>query len=154
MDKVFLESLHRQQATDAAEAITIYLTAAVAAELQVAPERISADAGWERDDQAFDFIAGLIKRNFGILLYPIERQEFHSLRSLGRHLAQELYGGCHSDSGGDVENVHEGAEWNWPLPGTYRGPQIPRIVLLLSAPRSGSTLLRVMMAGHPSASSH
>jgi amino acid adenylation domain-containing protein len=34
-------------------------------------------------------------------------------------------------------------------PAPYRGPRLPRAVFLLSPFRSGSTLLRVMLAGHP-----
>ena len=106
-------------------------------------------------------LLGLCKRDLGLTLYPREVFEHPTLESLSLYLAQELERPTSplGDSATSVAPPSESAktlvkEFSVPIWGRDRTfstlkRKNPPAVFLLSSPRSGSTLLRVMLAGHP-----
>jgi pimeloyl-ACP methyl ester carboxylesterase/aryl carrier-like protein len=99
---------------------------------------------------AMDLING-IKRDLRVTLYPREFYQRPFTGQLAEYLAQEfeIANRATADSPAPIE---PGIEVAWPTVAiapavvTHRNPPA---VFLLSSPRSGSTLLRVMLAGHP-----
>jgi acyl transferase domain-containing protein/aryl carrier-like protein len=103
-------------------------------------------------------LLGLCKRDLGLTLYPREVFEHPTLATLSRYMVQELER-IHPELGGSSNSASPDetvGEDNWRIPiwgqaRTFAPPaqKLPGPVFLLSSPRSGSTLLRVMLAGHP-----
>ncbi len=100
-------------------------------------------------------LLGICKRDLGLTLYPREVFEHPTLEALGRYLAQALER-LHGEQplASAPAEATGGQAWTMPIWGQERPfvapPQkLPGPVFLLSSPRSGSTLLRVMLAGHP-----
>ncbi|MGD1905569.1 MAG: alpha/beta fold hydrolase [Leptolyngbyaceae cyanobacterium] len=97
-------------------------------------------------------LLGLCKRDLGLTLYPREVFEHPTLAALSDYLAQEL---VRAHQTPDPSTVSEETEnWQIPIWGQVRDfappeHKLPGPIFLLSSPRSGSTLLRVMLAGHP-----
>lgn len=86
-------------------------------------------------------------RDFGFPLYPSEVSAAPDLKAFSAYLANEL--SWHQALGNPPLSSTTALG---PLPGSsrVRRPTAPpSIAFLLSAPRSGSTLLRLMLAGHP-----
>ncbi|NEQ97071.1 MAG: SDR family NAD(P)-dependent oxidoreductase, partial [Cyanothece sp. SIO2G6] len=97
-----------------------------------------------------------LRQDFQLLLYPREFYEHSSINALAYYLAQE-FTQAHTD--GDSTALPAPRNSNVPLviptlKGSsrritlYQGKRLPSAVFILSSPRSGSTLLRVMLAGH------
>ncbi|WP_008319224.1 type I polyketide synthase [Leptolyngbya sp. PCC 6406] len=95
-------------------------------------------------------LLGACKRDLGLTLYPREVFEHPTLDALSRYLAAELDRGTEPAAAG-AEPLAELAIplWGRNRPFTAPEDKNPPMVFLLSSPRSGSTLLRVMLAGHP-----
>ncbi|MBI4614804.1 MAG: alpha/beta fold hydrolase, partial [Planctomycetes bacterium] len=74
-----------------------------------------------------------LKKDLGIALYPREFYERPTLGAFAEYLAREL----DRESGGAPGRATQAAR------------KLRPAVFLLSSPRAGSTLLRVMLAGHP-----
>jgi len=101
-------------------------------------------------------LLGICKRDLGLTLYPREVFEHPTVEALSRYLAQELE---RSKSGTQASATVAEAPvakeaFSVPIWGRDRTfPPVKRqnapAIFLLSSPRSGSTLLRVMLAGHP-----
>jgi acyl transferase domain-containing protein/aryl carrier-like protein len=99
-------------------------------------------------------LLGLCKRDLGLTLYPREVFERPTLADLSAYLAQELERTLGAVAGGVGEDTEELPKLSIPLWGRDRPFTPPAqknapMVFLLGSPRSGSTLLRVMLAGHP-----
>lgn len=96
----------------------------------------------------------ILDRDLQLTLYPREVFEQPTIRSLAGYLAGELerlHGlDPHASSAAQVTELESGGPSPQAL-GPFLSPsrRNPRIAFLLSSPRSGSTLLRVMLAGHP-----
>jgi acyl transferase domain-containing protein/pimeloyl-ACP methyl ester carboxylesterase/acyl carrier protein len=91
--------------------------------------------------------ARAIKQDFDLTLYPRELYEHPTIDSLAGYLDTEITKAHSRERAG----AHISAS---PAPASAFAPSCtpadtPPTVFLLSAPRSGSTLLRVMLAGHP-----
>ncbi|PYV11715.1 MAG: hypothetical protein DMG07_18590, partial [Acidobacteria bacterium] len=93
-----------------------------------------------------------LKRDLALVIYPREIYEHPTVAALAAHLAAELLrlGGQAPERAVETEAALPAA------PAAARrsrsrptGPRVPGPVFVLSSPRSGSTLLRVMLAGHP-----
>ncbi|MCA9663319.1 MAG: sulfotransferase, partial [Myxococcales bacterium] len=96
------------------------------------------------------------QRDLGIQLYPDELFSAPSLDGLASRLAQAIDGGrvgsepaqeAAASARASAERLAATALVAPPFAQPAR--RLPGAVLLLSAPRCGSTLLRVMLAGHP-----
>lgn len=92
------------------------------------------------------------RRDLGLRLYPREFYERPSFGALVSYLTQELLTARGLAGGGTPPPAAPSAE---PAaapasrPSSLTRPTNPRAVFLLSSPRAGSTLARVMLAGHP-----
>ena len=86
-------------------------------------------------------------RDFGFPLYASEVRAAPDLKAFSAYLADEL--SWHQALG---KTPSCSTATLTPLPGSHAAPppaRLPSVAFLLSAPRSGSTLLRLMLAGHP-----
>jgi len=86
-----------------------------------------------------------LKEDWGLMLYPREFYERPHWQSLALYLQDLLRGGKNMETQ-TLATPATFAPLN-PLPPILK--KLPPVAFLLSAPRSGSTLLRVMLAGHP-----
>ena len=96
-------------------------------------------------------LRSLLRREFNLLLYPRELPALTSIRVLSEYLAKELAPLPAPEAMDMVMNPYEGGNWPWNIPprpsdGAERNQGI---VFIFSAPRAGSTLFRIMLAGHP-----
>lgn len=103
-------------------------------------------------------LLALCKQDLHLLLYPREVMAHPTLEDLARYLTQELGRGegaaasphPTADSPPDGMDSLPAHPWRVPAPlDPLPSPPNGSMIFLLSAPRSGSTLLRVMLAGHP-----
>jgi hypothetical protein len=94
-----------------------------------------------RLDQDWLFLAHFLLKDFGLRVYPNEFLGLKSVKALASYLAAEM-----EPSGGGTRA--EG-KWTWQPVSPHTGPRVSNVVFVLSTPRAGSTLLRVMLAGHP-----
>jgi acyl transferase domain-containing protein/thioesterase domain-containing protein/acyl carrier protein len=149
--------------------LEIYLQRQISQVLYLAPEEISPNRHFMElgldSLMAMELIRNL-ERDFQIRLYPREIFEQPSVRALAAYISAELelqngrgveeslqsvppvlstsFSSLVFGSRGEVESATQ------PLaPALILGKRNPAMVFLLSGPRSGSTLLRVMLAGHP-----
>ena len=95
------------------------------------------------------------KRDLQLVLYPREFYERSTLSTLAAYLSHEIAQVHIQPSPSDVPDTASQPliPWGWSHSSAahYTKPtqRNPGIILLLSSPRAGSTLLRVMLAGHP-----
>jgi len=93
-----------------------------------------------------------LDQNLGLTLYPREIFDRPSIIALAEYLLADWERMNGIDAVGTNSEITEGGET---LPQYITTPlekparRNPRMVFLLSSPRAGSTLLRVMLAGHP-----
>jgi len=96
---------------------------------------------------AMELVQG-IRQDLSLALYPREFYEHPSISAMAAYLATELdrlHGSKAASNEPVVEFVPAGSG---PLRSAV-ADRLAGVALLLSSPRSGSTLLRVMLAGHP-----
>ncbi|NJN75753.1 MAG: KR domain-containing protein [Synechococcaceae cyanobacterium RL_1_2] len=83
-----------------------------------------------------------------LMIYPREFYEHPHINSLAKYLVQELTGSnTGTEEAGIAPVVLPTIKTNYPAVAPEK--RVKNVALLLSSPRSGSTLLRVMLAGHP-----
>ena len=147
--------------SDAREEYLIdYLKSAIAGILQVASQDLSVsdsllDIGM--DSLMLMEAINLIKEDLHLMLYPREFYERPKIVSLAAYLAVEFTKTHDKTVIGERQSTPVGTFPETSLqPKTYHHkinrdrPKIDNpIAFILSSPRSGSTLLRVMLAGHP-----
>jgi len=94
-----------------------------------------------------------LKRDLGLTLYPREIYERPTIEALAKYLAVEVDPNHSETKAAPKPAAASMGIWTQTGASAQTTPaaeeRIPGIVFLLSSPRSGSTLLRVMMAGHP-----
>ena len=83
-----------------------------------------------------------LKGDLQLMLYPREFYEHPQIDSLAAYLATEFTKTHESENSKQLTINHQPSTINKPA-------KLPPAVFILSSPRSGSTLLRVMLAGHP-----
>ncbi|MGG6240881.1 alpha/beta fold hydrolase [Nodosilinea sp. AN01ver1] len=105
----------------------------------------------------------LCKQDLDLVLYPREVLAHPTVAALAAYIARELVrvhrpisdrqdeGLAAAESSAEADTDLPKSPWQAPAPlEPLPARRNPPMVFLLSAPRSGSTLLRVMLAGHPS----
>jgi len=110
-------------------------------------DRLELD--WQGHSSLEGFVCAIIRDGLGMVAYPVEIAKGATLAELARYLSNELEEvppirrptDCDLPLGG----LGWPAEGQWSIPG---GGRNPKCVFVLCAPRSGSTLLRVMLAGN------
>jgi pimeloyl-ACP methyl ester carboxylesterase/aryl carrier-like protein len=94
-----------------------------------------------------------LKRDLGLTLYPKEIYERPSIEALANYLVVELESIRSENEPAPRPTPASRSLWTPTAPGIQPSrvseQRLPGIIFLLSSPRAGSTLLRVMMAGHP-----
>ena len=130
--------------------LTEYLQKAIAEILQIAPENLSVNDSLLNigmDSLMVMEAINQLKTDLQLILYPREFYEHPQITSLAEYLAAEFAKTHHQP----VEKV---AIVNNRQPKLdILQDKLPPAAFILSSPRSGSTLLRVMLAGHPNLSS-
>ena len=145
-------------ASEDAASIESYLREQIGQGTHVPGEQIPIDRPLEQlgIDSLFamELILGL-ERDYGLRVYPREILEQPDIASLASYLGAEIR---RRASGGDKESPTFG---DTPLPlvlaaasphlpvELHNGARVEPAAFVLSSPRSGSTLMRVMLAGHP-----
>ena len=121
--------------------LTQYLQRAIAEILQIEPASLSIEDSLL--DLGMDSLIVMeainqLKTDLQLILYPREFYERPQISSLARYLAAEF------------TKAHRLGDRQESKPVTKKlAAKLPPAAFILSSPRSGSTLLRVMLAGHP-----
>jgi pimeloyl-ACP methyl ester carboxylesterase/aryl carrier-like protein len=142
--------------SDRAALVTDCLRACAAEVLGMRPEAISAAdnlLALGADSLMVMDMAKLLKRALGCTLYPRELYQRPVVAELAAYLVKEIAVQSRPDDDatpeGPLERPVEWASAVFANGHRASGAPVPDIGFILSAPRSGSTLLRVMLAGHP-----
>jgi Sulfotransferase family len=100
----------------------------------------------EQLNEDWAFLSYTLLKDLGLRFYPSELRGIPSIASLAHYLSIEIDPPAPTDSrpSGDAH-----AEWLWEPVAETPERRSPRAGFVLSTPRSGSTLMRVMLAGHP-----
>ena len=138
-----------------------YLRKRFAKVLRTSPERVAIDRTIEEmgiDSRMVVEVVAEVARDLALPIYPKEFYDRPKIPQLAKYLVSELRqgavaGGDANDAGGPEASGHLRAVlWDnsrsRPARASTLGTRLPGIVFVLSSPRSGSTLLRVMLAGH------
>ncbi len=136
-------------ATERANYLTNYLQTAIAQILQVNKERLSlTDSLLDLGMDSLMVMEAIdrLKEDLQLMLYPREFYERPKIDSLARYLAVE-FSNTHDKSVNSKQLTVIGDRS--PSRPVAQSPLTEPIAFILSSPRSGSTLLRVMLAGHP-----
>ncbi|MGK7921460.1 MAG: alpha/beta fold hydrolase [Trichodesmium sp.] len=109
-------------------------------------------------------VVNQLSRDLNFIIYPREFYERPKINSLTEYLSAELHNNdvahqpstksiemdvAHQPSAKSIE-IFESQSSSYPAPLVSSAERLPGIIFILSSPRSGSTLLRVMLAGHSS----
>ena len=124
-----------------------YLQQAIAEILQIEPANLSVASSLL--DLGMDSLMVMeainqLKTDLQLILYPREFYERPRINSLAEYLATE-FAKAHLEVAVEEKKSFK--------PKLKANAKLPPAAFILSSPRSGSTLLRVMLAGHPSLSS-
>lgn len=131
------------------EYLTQYLQKAIAEILQIQPDNLSLDDSLL--DLGMDSLMVMeainqLKTDLQLILYPREFYERPRIDNLAAYLATE-FAKAHEQTVKSTKKASHAPKIN------LLTDKLPPAAFILSSPRSGSTLLRVMLAGHPSLSS-
>ncbi len=141
-----------------------YIKKSVANALYMKPDEIDSDQNLMElgiDSLMVMELTGNLERDFQITVYPREVFERPSIRSFAEYLEGEIIR-LHPEKMVDKKDlIKEIPITNFSLDSGYLGipagnrdyhqpeKKNPKVAFILSSPRTGSTLLRVMLAGHP-----
>ncbi|MEB3232451.1 MAG: SDR family NAD(P)-dependent oxidoreductase, partial [Leptolyngbyaceae bacterium] len=157
--KNWLDELQRLQEGDRLTFFITYLQQQIGQVLQLKPAQLSIEQNLMElgmDSLMVMESINQLRQDFGLMLYPREFYEHSNIAALAHYLAQEftrVYTDDDSHPNADQPSLTaplviptlQGSSDQVTL---HQGKRLPRIVFILSSPRSGSTLLRVMLAGH------
>jgi pimeloyl-ACP methyl ester carboxylesterase/acyl carrier protein len=139
------------------EYLTGYLREAIAEILHINPDKIHASDSLL--DLGMDSLMVMeaidrLKQDLQLILYPREFYERPKINSLAKYLVTE-FERSHLQITSEVQEKSASSS-SLPVsfstttkPVVRTGKKLPPTAFILSSPRSGSTLLRVMLAGHP-----
>jgi len=142
------ESLAAMPFESRREAILEWIRARTAARFGVAAERISLDRPLDNPLAFLAILHGPLHRELGLLLNRQDASSFVSIRMAATHVAREIE--MPPVPVQPLTELFDKGAWGWgPLERNFgKRLELP-VVFILSATRSGSTLLRIMLAGHP-----
>ncbi|MGD1805494.1 alpha/beta fold hydrolase [Dapis sp. BLCC M126] len=137
------------------EILRNYIQSLVAKSMGVNSSEISTDVNLI--EEGMDSLMAMevvnqLSRDLNFIIYPREFYERPKINSLTQYLSAEL------NNNNDVVDrpssktteIFETESISNPPPLASSSERLPGIIFILSSPRSGSTLLRVMLAGHSS----
>lgn len=131
-----------------AEAVSAYLRSVAAAALDLGVDDIDVEADCAHPEHLLDLFRPRLLRDLGLPVYGNDAPHCTSLRRFAQHLAAELE--PEPIPANPVADPYEGGAWAWgPVERHVASQRNRPAAFVLSAVRSGSTLLRVMLAGHP-----
>ena len=133
------------------EYLTNYLQIAIAEILQIQPANLSINDSLL--DLGMDSLMVMeainqLKTDLNLILYPREFYERPQINNLAQYLTTE-FAKAHPQTEKALKREKLGSS----AKNKIFNQKLPPTTFILSSPRSGSTLLRVMLAGHPSLSS-
>jgi hypothetical protein len=130
------------------DALVDYLRMITSQPLDMGGEAIDLGESWSNPTRLADLLHPLLLRDLQFPLYRYDAPFCTGISELATHLAQELEPvPAPSEPIGDP---YDRASWAWgPLDRDFGPTRNKKAVFLLSAGRSGSTLLRVMLSRHP-----
>ena len=143
--QIFAELL-ATSTTERPEYLARYLQRAIAQILQIEPKSLSLNDSLL--DLGMDSLMVMeainqLKTDLRLILYPREFYEHPQIDSLAKYLAKE-FAKAHQQKAKTAEPA------SLQLKSQPVSTKLPPAAFILSGPRCGSTLLRVMLAGHPS----
>ncbi|MEM9506113.1 MAG: alpha/beta fold hydrolase [Cyanobacteria bacterium P01_E01_bin.35] len=143
------EELLATAAANRPEYLTPYLLQAIAEILQIPPADLSIDDSLL--DLGMDSLMVMeainqLKTDLKLILYPREFYERPQIVNLATYLAAEF-------TKAHQTVVSQPQKSSYSAKNKLSSQKLPPVAFILSSPRSGSTLLRVMLAGHPRLSS-
>ena len=142
------EALSELSAGARRKALIDWMRATTAAALGMAPERVDLDRALADPGQLFVLIRPRALADLELALYNYDLPFFTSLRAAAEHLARELAPAPLPAA--PMKKLYGGGVWAWgPVDRAFASRLDRPVVFILSATRTGSTLLRVMLAGHP-----
>jgi len=155
-EPTFRERLLAMSSAEQVDQLSKLLQVKVAEVLNKGESEVSVDVPFRRLNEEWKdprlvhpILNDLIQDNLEFeIFWSRELENVHSIKSLAEHLANELKLSAPETS---FTDPYEGGNWSWALPPSCseEAEQNQGIVFILSSPRAGSTLLRVMLAGHP-----
>jgi len=129
-----------------------YLKRRVAATLNSAPEDVPIDEsflGLGLDSLMLMDVSEGVRRDLDLTLYIRELFDQPSIEAMAKYIVSELDGRDKpSSSNTDFAALERLVSAPSEEEHAFPARRLPSVALLLSSPRSGSTLLRVMLAGH------
>jgi pimeloyl-ACP methyl ester carboxylesterase/LPS sulfotransferase NodH/acyl carrier protein len=107
---------------------------------------------WDLDSLVLMELLSQVKRDLDFIIYPREIFTHNTIRLFSRYLHDQLF--CVDDADAtrdsEVDALASPRAFPYVLPVVDEGAKVKEgVVFLLSSPRSGSTLLRAMVQGHP-----
>ncbi|MGK7888372.1 MAG: alpha/beta fold hydrolase, partial [Leptolyngbyaceae cyanobacterium] len=165
--KNWLAELETQEERDRPTFFITYLQQQIGQVLQLDPTQISVEQNLMElgmDSLMVMESINQLRQDFQLMLYPREFYEHSSISALAQYLAQEFakefaqeFTQDYTDD--DISSTPDQLSITAPLiiptlqgasdrVTLHQGKRLPNAVFILSSPRSGSTLLRVMLAGH------
>jgi len=147
-EQIFQELLTTPE-TERSEYLTQYLQQAIAEILQIEAGKLATNESLL--DLGMDSLMVMeainqLKTDLQLILYPREFYERPRIEDLAGYLTTE-FAKAHQQQAKKTTNIASASK------SSISNTKLPPAAFILSSPRSGSTLLRVMLAGHPSLSS-
>ncbi|WP_414520854.1 type I polyketide synthase [Umezakia ovalisporum] len=154
-EQSILEKLEAAPEVEHQEILRIYLQSLVAKTLKTQLSDIPTHGNLMEigmDSLMTMEVVNQMSRDLDFIIYPREFYERPRIDSLTEYLSVELRKksitlNSSQSSPKTLEVFETKSSFNSPL--TSSSQRLPGIIFILSSPRSGSTLLRVMLAGHP-----
>ncbi|NEO69631.1 type I polyketide synthase [Moorena sp. SIO3H5] len=155
-DERILEKLQAAPITERQDILKTYIQLVVAKTLGINPSKISTDDNFV--ELGMDSLMGMevvnkLSSDLDFIIYPREFYERPTIDSLTQYLSAELsednLATQPSPTSLEIFATKSSPSGNSVRPASVSS-RLPGIIFILSSPRSGSTLLRVMLAGHSS----
>nr|AAT70108.1 CurM [Lyngbya majuscula] len=155
-DERILEKLQAAPITERQDILKNYIQLVVAKTLGINPSKISTDDNFV--ELGMDSLMGMevvnkLSGDLDFIIYPREFYERPTIDSLTQYLSAELsednLATQPSPTSLEIFATKSSPSGNSARPASVSS-RLPGIIFILSSPRSGSTLLRVMLAGHSS----
>ena len=155
-DTQILEKWKAAPTTERQEILRSYIQSLVATTMGIKSSKIPTDANFMElgmDSLMSIEVVNQLSRDLNLVIYPREFYERPTINSLTQYLSDELNNNndyVASSSSPKSLEIFEKKSIPNSSPLASSSERLPGIIFILSSPRSGSTLLRVMLAGHSS----
>ncbi|NEP57197.1 MAG: SDR family NAD(P)-dependent oxidoreductase, partial [Symploca sp. SIO2G7] len=150
------DKLQSASITERQDILKTYVQSLIAKTIGMSPSKISTDANFV--ELGMDSLMGMevinkLSSDLDFIIYPREFYERPTINSLTQYLSAELNNDNvttqPSPTSSEIFATKSSLSRDSARPASVSS-RLPGIIFILSSPRSGSTLLRVMLAGHSS----